>query len=119
MLKVTSAVLALGVELAMLVAYGLWGLHLPYSLFVRLAAALVPVLGVAFLWGRFLSPMAPRRLTTLPRVLGKIAVFVGGTAAAWAAGLALFAGLIALAAAASLVLEFVIGVPPVVEPPAA
>lgn len=119
MLRVTSAVLALGVELAMLVAYGAWGLHLPYSLFLRLGAALVPVLGVAFLWGRFLSPMAPRRLATLPRALGKIAVFVGGTAAAWTAGLPMFASLIAAAAAISLALEFVVGVPPVAEPPSA
>jgi hypothetical protein len=118
MLRLTSALLAFGVELAMLCAFGAWGLHLPYTLFVRLGVAIALVLAVAVLWGQFLSPMAPRRLPLAPRALSKVAVFAVGTAAAWTCGLILFAEVIAVLAAVSLVLEFIVGVPPVVEPPA-
>jgi len=103
----------------MLWAYAAWGLHLPYTLFVRIGVAIALVGAVAVAWGRFLSPMAPQRLATLPRALSKIVVFAGGTAAAWAASLTTFAIVIAILGAISLALEFVVGVPPVVEPPAA
>lgn len=116
MLRFTSALLGFGVELAVLFALGAWGLHLPFTLFVRLGAAVVAVLGVAFLWGRFLSPRASQRLPTPSRALGKVVVFVVGAAAAWAGGLTAFAGVIAGVAAVSLVLEFVVGVPPAVAP---
>ena len=118
MLRLTSALLAFGVDLAMLWAFGAWGLHLPYTLFVRLGAAIVLVLGVAVIWGQFLSPMAPRRLPLAPRALSKVAVFAAGTLAAWTSTLTLFAEVIAVVAAVSLILEFAVGVPPVVEPPA-
>ena len=116
MLRFTSALLGFGVELAVLFALGAWGLHLPFTLLLRLGAAVVAVLGVAFLWGRFLSPRAPQRLPTLPRALSKVVVFVLGAAAAWAGGLTVFGGVIAVVAAVSLALEFVVGVPPAVAP---
>jgi len=103
----------------MLWAYAAWGLHLPYTLFVRVGVAILLVGGVAVAWGRFLSPMAPQRLATLPRALSKVVVFAGGTAAAWAAGLTTFAIVIAILGAMSLALEFLAGIPPVAEAPAA
>ncbi len=117
-MRFTSALLGLGVELAALCAFAAWGLHLPYTLFLRLGVAVVLVLAVAFLWGRFLSPRAPQRLPLLPRALSKVAVFTVAVVAAWTAGLTVFAGVIGVVAAVSLALEFVVGVPPVAEPPA-
>ena len=117
-MRFTSALLGFGVELAALCAFAAWGLHLPYTLFLRLGAAVVLVLAVAALWGRFLSPRAPQRLPMVPRAGSKVLVFAGAVVAAWTAGLTVFAGVIGVVAAASLALEFIVGVPPLVEPPA-
>jgi hypothetical protein len=51
MLKVFAAILALGVELAVLWACWIWGFRLPFSLPMRIAAGLALVAAVAAIWG--------------------------------------------------------------------
>jgi hypothetical protein len=119
MLKVFAAVMAFGVELAVLWACWSWGFHLPYSLLARIAIGLGLLLAVAAIWGAFLAPRAVRRLPILPRAIAKIAVFDGGVLLAWHAQETVLAGAIALAAAISLTLEFVVRVPEMTSPPQA
>jgi hypothetical protein len=119
MLKVFAATLAFGVELAVLWACWTWGFHLPVSLLARIAAGPALVVAVAAIWGAFLAPRAQRRLPILPRAIAKIAVFAGGATLAWDAQEAFLAGAIALAAALSLTLEFVVRVPEMAAPPQA
>jgi Protein of unknown function (DUF2568) len=116
MLKVFAAILAFGVELAVLWACWTFGFHLPFSLPVRIAAGIALVVAVGAIWGAFLAPRATRRLPVLPRAIAKIAIFVGGALLAWHAQEAFLAGAIALAAAISLTLEFVVRVPEMASP---
>ena len=116
MLKFFAAILALGVELAVLWACWIWGFRLPVSLPMRIAASLALVAAVAAIWGAFLAPRATRRLPILPRAIAKIAIFAGGALLAWDAQEAVLAGAIALAAAVSLTLEFVVRVPEMASP---
>ena len=111
MLKVFAAILAFGVELAVLWACWTWGLRLPFRLPMRIAVGLALLLAVAALWGLFLAPRARPRLPLLPRAIAKIVIFAGGALLAWNAQEAVLAVAIALAAAISLILEFVLRVP--------
>jgi hypothetical protein len=111
MLKVFAAILAFGIELAVLWACWTWGFHLSLSLPVRIAIGFTLVLAVAAFWGAFLAPRATRRLPILPRALAKIAIFAGGAMLAWDAQEAVLASAIALAATLSLILEFLVRVP--------
>lgn len=112
MLRFISAFLGLGVELAMLWAYGAWGFHLAASLPLRIAAALAFALAVAVAWGRFLAPRAPRRLPVPARAACKLILFTGAVAAAWSMDQVAFAIAIGAAAAVSLILEYVAGIAP-------
>ena len=111
MLKFFAAILALGVELAVLWACWSWGFHLPFSPPARIAAGLALVMAVAAIWGAFLAPRAARRLPILSRAIAKIAIFAGGAMLAWHAQETVLAGAIALAAAISLILEYIVRVP--------
>jgi Protein of unknown function (DUF2568) len=119
MLKVFAAILALGVELAVLWACWIWGFRLPFSLPMRIAAGLALVAAVAAIWGALVAPRAKRRLPVLPRAIAKIAIFVGAALLAWHAQETILAGAIALAAAVSLTLEYVVRVPEMASPPQA
>jgi Protein of unknown function (DUF2568) len=116
MLKVLAAILAFGVELAVLWVCWIWGFRLPFSLPARIAAGLGLVVAVAAIWGAFLAPRAARRLPILPRAIAKIAIFAGGALLAWHPQQTVLAGAIALAASISLILEYVVRVPEMASP---
>ena len=111
MLKIFAAILAFVVELAVLWACWTWGLHQPFRLPMRIAIGFALLLAVAVLWGLFLAPRARRRLPLLPRAIAKIVIFAGGALLAWNAQEAVLAAAIALAAAISVILEFVVRAP--------
>ena len=68
-------------ELAALVAYGLWGRHVG-----GLAAGIVLPLAVALLWGYALSPRARLRLAPVPKLGLRVGVLLLAAAALAAAG---------------------------------
>lgn len=105
MAKGWSAIIALGVELAMLWAYGNSALRLPFGLPARVTWCVVLVAAVIALWGTFLAPRAPRRWSLVPRLMAKTAVFGGAVALAWITGQSPFALGIATFAAIGLSLE--------------
>ncbi|MGO4713520.1 YrdB family protein [Bradyrhizobium sp. 2TAF24] len=106
MVNVVAAVLALGVEIAMLWAYGRWGYDRFPDLPLRVAGAAVAVAAVAIIWGAFLAPRARRRLPLPARIPAKLALFAGSTAMAWSGGHLLFAATLAICAIAALALEY-------------
>jgi hypothetical protein len=111
MQNVLTAILAFGVELAVLWACWTWGFHLPVSLPMRSAIGLCLVVAVAAIWGALLAPRARRRLPILPRAIAKIAIFAGAAMLAWNAQAAVLAGTIALLGAISLIVEYVVKAP--------
>ena len=110
------ALLAFGVEAAALWAYGAWGFHLPLSFPMRIAAVLGAVAGVGAFWGLLLAPKAKRRLQGPAQPVAKIVVFAGAAILTWTMGAPLLALALASLAAASLALEYLLGMPPVTQP---
>ncbi len=78
-------VLAFVCELAMLVALAVAGWALGTSAPWRVVAAVVAPGPVAVVWALWLAPTAGRRLTGVPLLLAKAAIFVlAGATLAWA-----------------------------------
>ncbi len=93
-----NLVLAFGLELAGLVAFGLWGYELGSNLPLKGLLALLFPLVVAVLWGTFLSPRAAVGLPPHLKYLLRLTVFTLATLAFIASNhpvsAAIFAGLV-------------------------
>ena len=75
LVRTANLTVAFLLELAMLVAFGLWGFDLDRSLPVRLLAGLgLPIL-VAGFWGAFLAPTSTRRIRMPWIALVKIVLY--------------------------------------------
>jgi len=79
-LKAANLGLRFGLELCLLAAVGWWGFSLGGALAVKVLAALVLVVGVAAVWGVFLSPRRSVKLPDAARLALELALF--GLAAA-------------------------------------
>lgn len=80
-LRAVNLTVAFLLEIAMLVAFAVWGFDLDAPLAVRLLAGLgIPLLVAAF-WGAFLSPRSTRRLV-MPWIVLVKAVLLGSAALA-------------------------------------
>lgn len=101
------AVLALGVEIAVLVAvFRLGSTMIPG--WAGLVAGLFLLACVIALWARWGAPKSGHRLTGRPLLVFKVAIFTLGAAAFWAADGTLVAVIFALIVAAHLVLAMAI-----------
>lgn len=91
--------LAFGLELAALVAFGMWGYSLGPNLFLRVVLATALPLLVAVLWGIFLSPRATVPLEPALKYALRLMVFALAALALIATrhplSAAVFAGLVA------------------------
>jgi hypothetical protein len=85
-LRAVTATLAFALEIAMLAAFGIWGLHVgrPAAVGVALALTLIGVSAVG--WGLFLAPRAARRIGFPMRWFVELALVSSSDAALWAAG---------------------------------
>lgn len=95
-----SLVLAFGLELAGLVAFGLWGYRFGSSPALKILLALSAPLLVAVFWGTFLSPRAAIVLPANFKAPLRLTVFALATVAFLASNhpvsAAIFAGLVVL-----------------------
>ena len=84
-LHALAATVAFLLELCALAALGYWGAQAGHGVWAYVLAALTP-LTAAVIWGIFLSPRAPVRVPTVPKVALRLAVLLGGALALAAAG---------------------------------
>lgn len=116
MVRTVNLVVAFLLELAMLVAFALWGFSLEASLAVRLVVGLgLPLVAVA-LWGAVLAPRASRRLRMPWIVLVKAALFGAAALALLGSTHPVAALLMAAVAAVSLGLAVLLRQEEVVTP---
>jgi hypothetical protein len=85
-MKTANLTLAFLVELAMLVAFGVWGAAVATSTVGRVALALGAPLAAAAIWFVWLAPRAPRRLLEPELTAMKLAMFGAATVALIVAG---------------------------------
>lgn len=98
------------VELAALVAFGMWGWHVgPGAWRFVLAVALPLALAVA--WGLLAAPRAARRLADPPLLVFQLVVFLLAAAALWATGRVVLGVTLGVVAVAVVVLDRVLGTP--------
>jgi len=97
-----AGVLAFAVELAMLALLAVAGARLGGNAVVSVLLAVVLVLAVAVVWGRWLAPRARRRLAAAPRIAAKAVLFTATAVLTAASGLVVAAVVFGVAAAASL-----------------
>ena len=100
MLYGLAATVAFLLELCALAALGYWGAVAGHGVWAYVVAALTP-LAAAVIWGTFLSPRAPVRLPTVPKVALRLTVLLGGALALAAAG----RGWLAVALAAVVIVD--------------
>ena len=93
-------VLAFGLELWALFAFGLWGVLLGPTPVSRVVLSVGAPLLMAVFWGTFLSLKAPLLLSPMGAMWAKLAVFALAAAALWVTGHTaqsfVFGGLVAL-----------------------
>ena len=101
--------LAFGLELALLSGFGLFGYHAGGGGWIGglLAAVLVTV--AVLLWARFAAPRSATRLSAMPLLMFKLAIFAAGTVAFWAAEWTGFAIGFAVLAALDLAVAMALG----------
>ena len=101
--------LAFGLELAALVAFGLWGYSLSSNPFLQVVLATAAPLLVAVLWGTFLSPRASIALLPSLKYALRVTVFALAALALVATrhpiSASVFSGLVALNLVALRVLD--------------
>lgn len=83
LLRVANLTLAFVLELAALVAVGLWAFGIDTAIAVQWLAAVVVITGFVVLWGMFAAPRGRYRLASGPRAVFEVVWF--GSAAALAA----------------------------------
>lgn len=107
----TSANLALRLllELGVLAGLAYWGWQTGTTATGRSLLAVFTPLLAAIIWGRFVSPKAPRRLNDPVRAGVEVVFFAGATAALVSTGAALTGIAFGVLAAISLGLMFVFG----------
>lgn len=76
-----ALILAFGLELVALFAFGLWGVHFGQNALTQVLFGLGTPLLVAVFWGVFLSPKASAKLPPLLRLALKCVIFALATAA--------------------------------------
>ena len=74
-LKSLNLALAFALELAMLVAFGIWGYHAGHTPLVRYLLAIGLPVFVAALWGAVMAPRAKRRLRGAAYLAVKLVLF--------------------------------------------
>lgn len=84
-MKWTGAALVFIAELGMLAGLAWWGFHAADGLPAWLLAVALPSVAVS-LWGQFLAPKAPRRLTGIMLPFMRLNVLLLGALAAYLAG---------------------------------
>lgn len=106
----TLRVINLGVrfllELVALATFAYWGATLPAGAIVRTVMAAILPLGVAVIWGIFISPKARIPTGRLGRAGLGLIVFVGGAAALYARGYVIPAETFTIVAVVSSVLLY-------------
>jgi len=90
-------------ELAALVAFGLWGASIASGFAAVVLAVVLPVV-VAVLWGAFAAPRARRRLPLRLRAPFELGVFALAALALWGAASVAWGAAFAVIAAANAVL---------------
>jgi hypothetical protein len=95
-------------ELAALGSFAYWGATLPAGIVVRSAAAVALPLGVAILWGIFISPKARIPTGRLGRSGLGLVVFLAAAAALQTRGLTAYALMFAAIATVSSVLLYLL-----------
>lgn len=78
--------IAFGLELALLLGFGLFGMHAGQGGLAGGALAVLLVAIAILLWGRFAAPSAATRLTDGSLLVFKIVLFGLGALAFWLAG---------------------------------
>lgn len=77
-LKGLNAIVAFGLEMAMLVSFGYWGYQVGQGTLARWALAIgLPTVAIV-IWGLYFAPKATRRLSILPGALLSLGLFVLG-----------------------------------------
>jgi hypothetical protein len=88
-----AAAVAFLLELCALAALGYWGAVAGHGAWAYVLAALTPLVAAA-IWGTLASPRAPVRLATVPKVVLRLAVLLGGALALAVAGQGWLAGVL-------------------------
>lgn len=81
-----ALILAFGLELAALLAFGLWGVHFGQNFLTQILFGVGTPLLTAVFWGTFLSPKAVVQLSPLLQLALKLFIFALTTAALVTAG---------------------------------
>jgi hypothetical protein len=100
-----TAVLAFGLEIAMLAAFAVWSLDVGQPALLGLGLLIVVDGAVIAVWGTWLAPRARRRLPLAPRVAVELVLELVSALALWAAGQAQ----LAVTLAVLIVLRFGLG----------
>jgi hypothetical protein len=83
--KIVNDVLFFAVELAALVAFGVWGWHLGSGVWRFVLAAALPV-AFAVVWGFLAAPTSATRLTDPALLVFQLVAFLLAAVAVWATG---------------------------------
>jgi hypothetical protein len=94
-------------ELCLLAALGYWGFQTGQGLVMQIVLGIGAPLLVAVLWGAFMSPRAPIRLTVLFHLIVQMLLFALAVAALFAAGQPLLGWVLAVAFLVNQVLVLV------------
>ena len=87
LVKGLNEVLRFVLELGMLAAFAYWGSRVGSTRLVHIAAMIATPAMAALVWGLFLSPKAPAKLSSIPRLTLSLPVFLLAALATYAAGM--------------------------------
>lgn len=76
MLKTINQTVAFLLEIAMLIAFGYYGMHRPWSLLPKLLFTILLIAVAILLWGRFAAPKSQRRLEMPYLAIFSISMFL-------------------------------------------
>ena len=93
------------IEIVALVEYGYWGFHIGKGIAMKLMLGIGTPLLVAFFWGLFLAPKATIPVNIPLRILLKLIVFGLASAAVYATGKHVLAGVFLVVAIIVLILD--------------
>ena len=103
-LKVINLILAFLIEVVVIMAVGVAGLHLENGLLRWVVGIIAPLL-LILVWGVYAAPSARKRLAKMPLLIFKIIIFSLGTSALYQANYSTAAAALGIASIINLLLE--------------
>jgi Protein of unknown function (DUF2568) len=108
-MRILSLAIRFLLELALLVALGVWGFTVGGGTFTKIVLGVGAPLAAAIVWGRFIAPKARRRLEDPARFSLELFLWMAGGLALLAAGHPAWALIFGALVAASLGLMVILG----------